>query len=163
MFGGLKEDLPMRAYPVEFRQRVIALSQQGMKSVEIAKMLGVTSSWVDSIKRLHAAGKPLEPKSRANKRKSLAQREGDRLRARVAANVGTTLEDLKRDLNLTDSISNIWYALQALRITLKKKRSGPANATAPTSSNSGPSGKSSKRASTRSVSSFSTKPSAPRR
>jgi transposase len=153
----------MRTYPVEFRHRVIALSQQGMKSVEIARVLGVTSSWVDSIKRLHAAGKSLEPKSRANKRKSLAQREGDRLRARVGAEAGTTLEDLKRDLNLTDSISNIWYALQTLGITLKKKRSGPANATGPTSSSSGPSGKSSKRASTRGASSFSTKPSAPRR
>ena len=153
----------MRTYPFEFRQRVIALSQQGMKTPEIAKVLGVTGSWVNSIKRLHAAGKPLEPKSRANKRKSLAQREGDRLRGRVAEKSGTTLEDLKRDLNLPDSITNIWYALQALGITLKKKRSGPANATAPTSSSSGPNGKSSKRGSTRVVSSSSTKPSAPRR
>jgi transposase len=153
----------MRTYPVEFRQRVIALSQQGMKSVEIAKVLGVTGSWVNSIKRLHAAGKPLEPKSRANKRKSLAQREGDRLRARVAKHPGTTLEDLKRDLDLADSITNIWYALQALGISLKKKHSGQANATAPMSPSSEPSGKSSKRGSTRVASSSSTKPSAPRR
>jgi transposase len=153
----------MRSYPVEFRQRVIALSQQGMKSVEIAKVLGVTGSWVNSIKRLHAAGKPLEPKSRANKRKSLAQREGDRLRARVAEHPGTTLEDLKRELNLDDSITNIWYALQALGLSLKKKRSGPANVTGPTSLKNEPSGKSSKPGSTRDASSSSTKPSAPRR
>jgi transposase len=153
----------MRTYPFEFRQRVIALSRQGMKTPEIAHALGVTGSWVNSIKRLHAAGKPLEPKSRANKRKSLAQREGDRLRIRVAEKSGTTLEDLKRDLNLPDSITNIWYALQALGITLKKKRSGPANATVPTSLSSGPNGKSSKRGSTRVASFSSTKPSAPRR
>jgi transposase len=138
-------------------------SFHAMKSVEIAKVLGVTGSWVNSIKRLHAAGKPLEPKSRVNKRKPLAQREGERLRARVAEHAGTTLEDLKRDLNLSDSISNIWYALQALGITLKKKRSGPANAIVPTSPSSGPSGRSSKRGSTRVASSSSTRPSAPRR
>jgi transposase len=34
---------------------------------------------------------------------------------------GTTLEDLKRDLNLDASITNIWYALRELGLSLKKK------------------------------------------
>lgn len=153
----------MRTYPVEYRRRVIALSEEGMNSVEIAEVLDVSASWVTSIRRLHEAGKPIEPKSRANKRQSLAQREGERIRARVQEHPGTTLEDLKRDLNLDASISNLWYALQALGLTLKKKRSGPANATEPMSSSSVPTGKSSKPASTPSVSFSSTKPSVPRR
>lgn len=111
----------MQTLPVEFRQRVVALSEEGRSSVEIAEILGVSSSWVDSIKRLHQSGQPLEPKSRANKRQSLAQREGERIRARIAEHPGTTLEDLKNHLGLTDSISNIWYALRTLGITLKKK------------------------------------------
>ena len=122
----------MKTYPVEYRQRVIALTEEGASSVEIAEALGVSSSWVDSIRRLHESGQPLEPKSRANKRKSLAQREGERLRARVAEHPGTTLEDLKRDLNLDASVSNIWYALQTLGLTLKKKHSAPASVTDPT-------------------------------
>jgi len=153
----------MATYPAEYRYRVIALTDEGMTRGEIAEVLGVSSSWVDSIKRLHATGQPLEPKSRANHLRSLAEREGDRLRARVAEHPGTTLEDLKRDLKLAASVSNIWYALQALGLSLKKKRSGPANATGPTSSPSGSTGKSSRPGSTRGGSSSSTKPSARRR
>ncbi len=113
----------MRTYPVEFRHRVIALSKQGMKSPEIAEVLGVSGSWVTSIRRLHEAGRPLEPKSRANHRKPLAQREGERLRTQVTAHPGTALEDLKRDLNLPDTTVNIWYALRALGLSLKKNDS----------------------------------------
>lgn len=113
----------MRTYPIEFRYRVVALTQEGMKSPEIAKVLGVSGSWVTSIRRLHEAGRPLEPKSRANHRQSLAQREGERLRAQVAKHPGSTLEDLKRDLQLKDTIYNIWYALKALGLSLKKNDS----------------------------------------
>ena len=153
----------MEAYPVEFRHRVIALTQQGKKSPEIAEVLGVTGSWVTSIQRLHAAGGSLEPKSRANRRQSLARREESRLRARVAEHPGTTLEDLKRDLNLKDSISNIWHALRALGLSLKKKRFTLPNEIGPTSRSSGSTGVSCKPASTRKGSSSSTKPSARRR
>lgn len=137
----------MAQLPVEFRHRVIALTEQAMTADEIAEVLGVSAVWVRSIKRLHAAGESLEPKSRANKRQSLAQREGDRIRAQVKAKPSSTLEDLKRDLNLKTSISNLWYALQDLKISLKKSPSTPPSNADPTWSSSGPRGKSSRRAS----------------
>src|SRR3954465_9305651 len=111
----------MRTYPVEFRQRVIELTGEGHCGAAIARMLGVSGSWVTSIQRAHRAGLPLAPKSRANQRQSLAKRHGDALRARVAEHPGTTLEDLKRDLKLDASIANIWYAVRALGLSLKKK------------------------------------------
>ena len=151
----------MEAYPVEYRRRVIALTEQGKTSGEIARVLGVTSSWVRSIKRLHRSGRPLEPKSRANRRRSLAQREGERIRSRVTAHPGTTLEDLKRDLQLDVSIANLWYALKELGLSLKKKRLTPPSRIGPMSSSSGRPGKSSKPASIPAASSSSTKPSAP--
>ena len=97
----------MKALPVEFRYRVIALTDDGLTSSEIAEVLGVTAAWVRSIKQLHASGQSLEPKSCANTRRSLAEREGDRIRTQIAVKPGTTLEDLKRDLNLDTSISNL--------------------------------------------------------
>ena len=106
----------MTTYPAEYRHRVIALTGEGMASVEIADVLGVSSSWVDSIKRLHESGQSLEPKSRANQRKSLAEREGERIKARVTEHPGTTLEDLKRDLKLSGSISNLWLSATAVRL-----------------------------------------------
>ncbi|MBL8864771.1 MAG: hypothetical protein JNK93_04335, partial [Planctomycetia bacterium] len=98
----------------------------------------------------------------ANKRTSLAEREGDRLRAQVAAKPGSTLADLKRDLGLDTTIPNLWLALQQLKISLKKKRSTPPNAIAPTSPPTARSGPSSPPASNPAASSSSTKPSAPR-
>lgn len=153
----------MKSYPVEFRRRVVELHQQGWSTCEIREGLGVSRAWVDSIKRLHAAGQPLEPKSRANHRTSLAERQGERIKARVAEHPGTTLEDLKRDLGLTESVSAICRALRALRLSLKKSRSPPPSGTAPTSPKSGPSGRSSGPASIRDGSSSSTRRSAPRR
>ena len=151
----------MKTLPVEFRLRVLALTGDGYTTSEIAELLGVSGAWVRSIKALHRTGADLTPKSRANKRPSLAQREGDRLRAQVVAKPGTTLEDLKRDLNLTTSIPNLWLALKQLEISLKKKRSTPPSGTAPMSPPTARSGPSSPPASTRAASSSSTKPSVP--
>jgi transposase len=133
----------MKTLPVEFRHRVIALTAEGLTSTEIAEMLDVSAVWVRSIKKLHDSGQSLEPKSRANKRRSLAQREGDRIRAQIQAKPSTTLEDLKRELKLNTSISNLWNALQELKLSLKKKPSMPRSKTGPTSSPTAPFGKSS--------------------
>ena len=124
----------MKTLPVEYRQRVIALTEEGYTTSEIAEVLGTSGAWVRSIKALHRSGQPLAPKSRANKRTSLAEREGDRIRARIREKPGSTLEDLKRDLELSVSISGLWYALQELKISLKKvsprQRAGPARSKA---------------------------------
>lgn len=152
----------MKTLPAEFRRRVIVLTDDGMTTGEIAEVLGVSGAWVRSIKALHRSGAPLEPKSRANKRTSLAEREGARLRAQVAAKPGSTLEDLKRDLGLDTSIPNLRLALHSLKISLGKKRPTPRSAAAPMSPPPAPSGRSSPRASTRAGSSSSMKPSAPR-
>ena len=106
----------MRTLPVEFRHRVIALTDEGLTTGEIADVLGVSGAWVRSIKALHRSGASLEPKSRANKRTSLAEREGDRIRAHIRAHPGTTLEDLTRDLGLDTSIPNLWLALKELQL-----------------------------------------------
>lgn len=152
----------MKTLPVEFRHRVIALTDEGLTTSEIAEVLGVSGAWVRSIKALHKSGASLEPKSRANKRTSLAEREGQRIRAQVAAKPGSTLEDLKRDINLTTSIPNLWLALQELKISLKKKHSMPPNEPDPMSSPTASSGTCSRPASTPDVSFSSMKPSAPR-
>jgi transposase len=110
----------MKAYPVEFRYRVVELHRQGWTTKQIRQALGVSRAWVDSIKRLHAADQPLAIRSPANHRTSLAKRQGGRLTARVAEHPGTTLAQLKDDLGLTESIWAIWKALRALGLTLKK-------------------------------------------
>ena len=151
----------MKTLPVEYRQRVVALTDEGYTTSEIAEVLGTSGAWVRSIKALHRSGQPLAPKSRANKRTSLAEREGERIRAQVKTKPGSTLEDLKRDLELSVSISGLWYALQELKISLKKSLSTPPSKRGPTSPPLARLGKSSRPRSTRPASSSSTKPSAP--
>jgi transposase len=147
----------MKARPVEYRHRVIALTDDGQSTGEIAEALGVSGAWVRSIKARRRAGDSLALKSSANNRRSLAEREGDRLRARVREHPGTTLEDLKRDLNLDAAVSTIWNALRDLKLSLKKKRSGPPSGPGRTSPPTGPSGTSSRPASTPGASSSSTR------
>jgi transposase len=153
----------MKSLPVEYRQRVIALTEDGYTTGEIAEVLGTSPAWVRSIKALHRSGQPLEPKSRANNRRSLAERHGDAIRAQVRAKPGTTLEDLRRDLGLTTSISNLWNALRDLKLSLKKSPSGPPSKTGPTSPPPGRRGPRPRPGSTRPASSSSTRRSAPPR
>jgi transposase len=153
----------MKSLPIEYRQRVIVLSEEGYTTSEIAEVLGTSPAWVRSIKALHRSGQPLAPRSRANKRRSLAERHGDAIRAQVKAKPGTTLEDLRRDLGLKTSISNLWNALRNLKLGLKKSPSGPPSGTGPTSPPPGRTGKSPPPDSTPTVSFSSTKPSARRR
>ena len=110
----------MKTYPVELRERAVAMRESGLSSVKVAEYLGVSRAWVDSLRQLKTAGKSLAPKSRANHRTTLAQRAGDRIKAQVAAKPGTTLADLKKDLELHESIWAIWLALKELQISLKK-------------------------------------------
>ncbi len=152
----------MKTYPVEFRRRVVQLTADGYTTAEIAAALGSSSAWVRSIKALHRSGQPLEPKSKANRRRSLAEREGGRILAQVAEKPGTTLEDLRRDLGLTTSISNLWNALRDLKLSLKKSPFRRPSGTGRMSPPTGPSGPSSRPASTPAASSSSTRRSAPR-
>ena len=111
----------MKPYPVEYRHRVVQLTADGYSTSAVAAALGTSAAWVRSIKALHRSGQPPEPKSPANRRRSLAAREGGRIRARVADKPGTTLDDLRRDLGLKPSLSNLWNALRDLKLSLKKK------------------------------------------
>ena len=151
----------MKAFPVEYRHRVVALTADGYSTGTIAGVLGTSAAWVRSIKALHRSGASLEPKSHANQRRSLAEREGERIRTQVRAKPSTTLEDLRRDLGLRTSLSNLWNALRDLKISLKKRRSTPSSGTGPRSPPRGPSGQSSRRGSTRVGSSSSTRRSVP--
>jgi transposase len=153
----------MKTYPVEFRHRVVQLTADGYATADIAAALGTSAAWVRSIKALHRSGRSLEPRSKANTRRSLAEREGDRIRARVAEKPGTTPDDLRRDLGLETSLSNLWNALRALKLSLKKSPSGRPSGTARTSPPTAPPGPSSPPASTPAASSSWTKPSARRR
>ncbi len=59
----------MRTLPAEFRHRVVALTDDGFTTGEIAEALGTSAAWVRSIKALHNAGRSIEPKSWANTRR----------------------------------------------------------------------------------------------
>jgi transposase len=53
----------MPTLPVEFRYRVVALTEQSHSADEIAEVLGASAAWVRSIRRLHESGESLALKS----------------------------------------------------------------------------------------------------
>ena len=142
----------MTTLSVEYRYRVVQLTEDGYSTAEVVEPLGVRPSRVRSIKALRREGKSLAPKSKADRRRPRADREGDRLRDRVREKPATTLADLRHDLGLTTSISNPWNALRALGSALGsalgKSRPGRPTGTGPGWSPPGPSGRSRPPAST---------------
>jgi len=68
---------PMKPHPVEYRHRVVALTEDGRTTGEIAEASGVTGARVRSIKARRRAGGSVAIQSSANARRSLAVRADD--------------------------------------------------------------------------------------
>ena len=99
----------MRAYSLDLRQRVLADSDDGMKTRAVAVKYRVSEAWVRRLKQRRA---PLDWQG------NLA-----RIRAAVAEVPDRTLEELRKHLGVRVSIATLWQALTDLKLSWKKSRS----------------------------------------
>ena len=156
----------MKAYSMALRERVLADRDGGMTTAAVAAKYKVSASWVRRLLQVRRATGAIAPRVRT-KASAYHERHGDLLRAEVAKLPDGTLEALAATLRdahgLPVSVSNLWLALHALKITFKKKSSGPPSRTAPTSPPNGSRGGPPRRASTRAAWSSSTRPGPPPR
>lgn len=145
------------AFSVDLRRRVLADCQGGLTYAAVARKYSVSAEWVRIFyKRFRETGE-VAPRSHATKRQPFHVRHEAALRAAVAARPDRTLEELRRHLGQEVSIGTLWHALRALKISFKKKPSGPPNGSGRTSRPGGPSGPPGKPASTPTGSSSSTR------
>lgn len=122
---------PMRAFSLDLRQRVLADYRAGMTFAALGRKYTTSAEWVRQFIRRHEMTGEIEARPTRNRRVPFHRRYETELRVAVATNPSLTLEALRIELGVECDLSTIWYALRALKISFKKKRSWPP-------SNSGP-------------------------
>ena len=152
-------ELPMRAFSLDLRIRVLADFQTGLTFAELGRKYSTSAEWVRQFVRRYQATGEVAARPPVNRRVPFHRRYETELRSTVADHPSLTLEALRIRLGVDCDLSTLWHALQALKLSFKKKRSSPPNSNVPTSpSNAKPSRNGSPRSSTRAASSSSTKP-----
>ena len=108
------------AYSKEFRGQVLAVCDRGLGTQAVALKFEVSESWVRRIKQQRRECGKLGP---ATKRKRIPKwaREAERIQAALKRTPDLTLEELRLELDTLLSRSTLCRALQALKLSLKKK------------------------------------------
>jgi transposase len=118
----------MKAYPLEFRERIVAAVDDGTQTVaEVAALFGVGERYVYKLlarRRLTGSLAPLAHGGGATAK--LTESHLLRLVDLVAADPDATLAELQQRLRrrarVTVSLSTLWRALEQLDLTRKKSR-----------------------------------------
>lgn len=128
----------MAAYSMDLRKRVLADSDAGMKTKQVAERYGVSRTWVRGLKqRRRETGEFAARIPRAGRKPKF---ERVRLAELVAARPDATLAELRELLGVQCALSAICVALQKLKLTYKKSRCTPASRSGRTSPRSAPPG-----------------------
>jgi len=144
----------MRAYSMDLRKRVLADSDAGLPTKQVAEKYGVSRTWVRWLKQRRRETGQIEPGVPTGRPRKI---DREQLAALVKQWPDATLVELRDRLGVECSPTAIWMALDAMRITFKKKRCGPPSKTARTSRKGARTGKPGKWGWTRGGSSSSTK------
>lgn len=144
----------MAAYSLDLRRRVLADCDSGMKTKPVAEKYGVSRTWVRWLKQRRRETGDIRPGVSPGRPRKI---DRARLATLVQQAPDATLVELRERLGIQCSVTAIWMALDALRITFKKKRSAPVNKTGPTLPSVAQRGGRSKSGSTRTGWSSSTK------
>jgi transposase len=122
----------MRPYSMGLRERVLADCDAGRTAAQAADRFRVSRAWVYRLLQRRRRTGAVAPRKAGPRRPRALDAHADRLRAAVAAKPDATLAELRADLGLGASLSEFCRALQRLRLTLKKRRSGPPSRGGPT-------------------------------
>jgi transposase len=119
----------MRAYSMDLRKRVLADSDAGLPTKQVAEKYGVSRTWVRWLKQRRRETGKIEPGVPTGRPRKI---DREKLAALVKAYPDATLVELRDRLGVECAPTAIWMALDAMKITFKKKRYGPRNKTART-------------------------------
>jgi transposase len=118
----------MEAYPQKIRELILGAYDDGLETGEIAEKYQVSPSWSRRVKqRLRDSGSREAIQQKHGCDAKLGQREQKELAKFVEETPDVTLEELKKMLSKTVSISTICRTLHRMGLTLKKSPSTPAN------------------------------------
>jgi len=126
----------MRAYSIDLRKRVSAMSDAGRRTHEVAKAFGVSESWIRRLKKGRGESGEIAQRAAGGRRNGhfdairLAQLE-EWLRERPDATLEALPERVRTEWSLRCSLMGAYQAIRKLGWSIKK-RCGPANAIART-------------------------------
>lgn len=107
----------MKAYSMDLRERVLADSDAGAPTKQVAEKYGVSGAWVRWLKRRRRLTGQVEPGVPTGRPRKINR---EKLAALVEAHPDATLVELRDKLGIECSPTAIWMALDAMRITFKK-------------------------------------------
>jgi transposase len=141
----------MSTISLDLRERIVASYDQGEGTrADIAKRYRVSLGFVAKLLQQRRRTQDLAPRHRYSGRKpKLLGSHRRQLRALLTKQPDLTLQELQTALGVDCTLQAIHYVLVSLGLTYKKRRSGPANRTARTSSGRGGPGGGGKGASNR--------------
>jgi transposase len=102
------------------RERVLADYRAGQSFAELGRKYSVSAEWVRQFIRRHEHTGEIDARPPRIKKRPFHQRHEAELRQAVADDPGQTLEALRDTLGLDVSITTLWNALKALKISFKK-------------------------------------------
>ena len=150
----------MKTISLDLRKRIVdAVDKGDSTQLQVARRFGVSLGFVKkllgqrkrtgSIENLH---------HRAGRKQSVSPEQQKAIREHLSRDPGATLAEIKEAFALACSLTSIFRALRRMRMTYKKKRSGPPNRTGRKSGPSGRAGSPNARNGWRSTSCSSTNP-----
>ena len=112
------------------RQRILELYKQGLSTHEVATKLCISDTWARRVKQeFRESGKTANARTR--KRVASWHRFMDAIQSAIARKPDMTLSELAAELNNELSVSTLFRALKALKLTLKKRRLSAASNNGP--------------------------------
>jgi transposase len=133
-----------QAYSEDLRARVLGAVDRGGRVYEIAPLFEISVSYIYKAlarRKLHGIATALPRTGRPGRK---LDKHLEALAAHVAANPDATLEELvawvRRERSITICVATMWATLEALELTVKKRRAMPPSRSAPTSRQPAPHG-----------------------
>ena len=123
----------MKAYSMDFRQRVAALYEQGYETSEVVEAMGCSASWARRLKqRLRETGtlEPITP-TRPDQR-TYGDEDEQKIRELIAAKPDATLAEVADAIGKPASQSTVSRTLDRLELPRKKSPRTRPSGTAPT-------------------------------
>jgi len=114
----------VRAYSSDLRQRVLADSDAGMSTEEVAAKYRVSASWVRRLKQRRRETGSAEPKPQRHGPSPSWAAHTEAIATAVRERPDDTLEEHRARLGLGLSTSALWRAIKALGLTVKKSPEG---------------------------------------
>lgn len=107
---------------LDLRKRILKACDKGGKTKEVAERFEVSPDFVRKLKRRRRETGRIEalPKNSGPKPKLKGYEE--KLRALIKAQPDATLEELRERLGVDVQLSTLWYAIDRMKLSVKKNR-----------------------------------------